>query len=95
MHKKNYLEMKAASGGFSDIPASTFIDPRAFGLTKPAYSVNETLGLLPLGRSSFYEAIKNKRLKVAKFGKKTIILAPDLAAFLADLPKGPLDSWRR
>ena len=81
---EDYAECKAASADTPQ-PTSAFIDPRAFGLIKPAYSVNEILGLLPLGRSSFYEAIKDKRLKVAKFGKRTIVLAPDLVAFLAGL----------
>jgi hypothetical protein len=81
MRKK---DLKTRAADTSKTPAD-FVDPREFGLIKPAYSVNETLILLPLGRSSFYAAIKDKRLKVAKFGKKTIVLAPDLAAFLASL----------
>jgi hypothetical protein len=84
MHPKKYRDLKKASGGYPDTP-TTAIDPRSFGLTKAAYSVNEVLGLVPLGRSSFYEAVKDKRLKVAKFGKKTMVLAPDFAAFLAAL----------
>ncbi len=84
MQNGDYAECKAASADTPQ-PTSAFIDPRAFGLIKPAYSVNEILELLPLGRSSFYEAIKDKRLKVAKFGNKTIVLAPDLVAFLASL----------
>ena len=83
MRKK---DLKGRAADTSKTPAD-FVDPRQFGLIKPAYSVNETLVLVPLGRSSFYEAIKDKRLKVAKFGKKTIVLAPDLAAFLASLPR--------
>jgi hypothetical protein len=34
------------------------IDPRAFGLTKAAYSVNETLGVLSVGRMSLYKLVK-------------------------------------
>jgi hypothetical protein len=69
---------------------STLLDgvamsPSDFGLTKPAYSVNETLSLLPIGRTSLYEAIKDGKLHPRKHGKKTIILAPDLAAFLTQL----------
>ena len=58
MNKKNHTDLKAGV-------SSTFTDPRAFGPTKPVYSVSETLNLLPLGRSSFYAAIKAKRLRVA------------------------------
>ena len=45
---RNNVDLKATSAGAAE-PPSNFVDPRAFGLSKPAYSVNETLGLLPLG----------------------------------------------
>jgi hypothetical protein len=61
------------------------IDPRAFGLTKAAYSVNETLDLLSIGRTSLYAAVKRSELKPVKFGKKTLFYAPDIAAFLTKL----------
>ena len=57
-----------------------------YNLTKPAYSVNEVLAMLPLGRTSLYAAIKDGKIKAQKHGKKTIFLAPDIAAFLASLP---------
>jgi excisionase family DNA binding protein len=60
-------------------------DPRAFGLTKAAYSVNETLELLSIGRTSLYAAIKQGDLHPTKFGRKTLLYASDLAAFLAKL----------
>ncbi len=60
-------------------------DPRAFGLTKAAYSVRETLDLLSLGRTSVYAAVKRGDLHPAKCGRKTLFLADDLAAFLAKL----------
>jgi excisionase family DNA binding protein len=61
------------------------IDPRAFGLTKAAYAVGETLDLLSIGRTSLYAAIKRGDLKHVKFGKKTLFYATDLATFLARL----------
>ena len=33
------------------------VDPRAFGLVKVAYSVKETLELLSIGRTTFYELL--------------------------------------
>jgi excisionase family DNA binding protein len=60
-------------------------DPRAFGLIKAAYSVGETLELLSIGRTSLYEAVKRGDLKLVKFGKKTLVYAADIAAFLAQL----------
>ena len=61
------------------------IDPRAFGFTKAAYAVGETLELLSIGRTSLYAAVKRGDLKHVKFGKKTLFYAADLAAFLARL----------
>ncbi len=61
------------------------IDPRAFGLLKVAYGVNETLELLSIGRTSLYAAVKRGELAPVKFGKKTLFYAIDLATFLARL----------
>jgi len=61
------------------------IDPWAFGLTKVAYAVDETLELLSIGRTALYAAVKRGDLKRVKFGKKTLFYAADLAAFLARL----------
>ena len=61
------------------------IDPCAFGLTKVAYGVDETLDLLSIGRTALYAAVKRGDLKRVKFGKKTLFYAADLAAFLARL----------
>jgi excisionase family DNA binding protein len=63
------------------------INPRAFGLTKAAYAVGETLDLLSIGRTSLYAAIKRGELKHVKFGKKTLFYAVDLAAFLVKLQR--------
>jgi hypothetical protein len=61
------------------------IDPRAFGLLKVAYGVNETLELLSIGRTSLYAVVKRGELTPVKFGKKTLFYAIDLAVFLARL----------
>jgi Helix-turn-helix domain len=61
------------------------INPRVFGLTKAAYSVNETLDLLSLGRTSLYKLVTRGILSPAKLGKKTLFCAPDIAAFLVNL----------
>jgi hypothetical protein len=62
-------------------------DPHALGLVKAAYSVNEVLSIIPLGRTSLYAAVKRRELNASKFGKKTIFLTPDLAAFLLKLKR--------
>ena len=61
------------------------IDPRAFGLVKAAYTVNATLDLLSIGRTSLYAAVKQGELHPVKFGRKTLFYAADLAEFLAKL----------
>ena len=38
------------------------IDPRTFGLTKAAYSVNETLEVLSIGRTSLYKLVSGGEL---------------------------------
>ncbi len=58
------------------------LTPQALGLTKAAYSVNETLSLLSLGRTSLYSLVKNGDLQPTKYGKKTLFLSADIAAFL-------------
>lgn len=66
----------------------SFHDPRAFGLIKAAYSVNETLDLLSIGRTTFYELIDRGDLKIAKLGRKTLVYAIDIAALLSQLRDG-------
>jgi len=78
MHPHNNAKKKAVCSAGSS-------DPRAFGLVKAAYSVNETLDLLSIGRTSLYAAVNRGELNPVKFGKKTLFYAADLAAFLAKL----------
>lgn len=59
--------------------------PQDFNLTRAAYSVNDLLALLPIGRTSLYAAVKRGELKATKYGKSTWFLAPDVAAFLTSL----------
>jgi hypothetical protein len=58
------------------------MNPQTLNLTKAAYSVRELVELLPLGRNSIYEAVKAGNLKVTKFGKRTMFLAPHVVEFL-------------
>jgi excisionase family DNA binding protein len=54
---------------------------------RAAYSVNETLARLGVGRDKLYKLIREKKLIARKCGRKTLILATDLNAFLESLPK--------
>jgi excisionase family DNA binding protein len=60
-------------------------DPHTNGLLKAAYSVNETLAMLSIGRTSLYALVKSGELPAVKLGKKTLFYASDLAGLLAKL----------
>jgi excisionase family DNA binding protein len=60
-------------------------NPREFGLVKAAYSVDETLELLSIGRTLLYRLVASGALRVTKLGKKTLFCASDIAQFLAQL----------
>jgi hypothetical protein len=51
-----------------------------------AYSIKELCRLTSLGRTSIYDAIKLGRLKARYWGRRTVVLAEDAAAFLRNLP---------
>jgi excisionase family DNA binding protein len=52
-----------------------------FGLTIP-----EAAALSSLGQTSLYKAIREGRLRIRKYGTRTIIMRTDLASFLDNLP---------
>lgn len=51
-----------------------------------AYSIDDVCERVPFKRSFAYEEIKAGRLIARKAGGRTIILPPDLIAYLAALP---------
>jgi Helix-turn-helix domain len=53
---------------------------------KLALSVDETLMVLGLCRSSLYKQIKSQRLPAKKLGGRTVILMDDLRDYLRSLP---------
>jgi hypothetical protein len=61
------------------------LDPRAFGLLKAAYSVNETLDQLSIGRTTFYDLVNCGDLKITKLGRKSLVYAVDIASLLNKL----------
>jgi excisionase family DNA binding protein len=54
---------------------------RRIGLT-----VQEAAALASLGQTSLYKAIREGRLRIRKYGSRTIITRTDLASFLENLP---------
>jgi len=53
---------------------------------KMAFHVNEAAQVGGVSRSEIYEAMKRGELRAKKYGRRTIILRDDLAAFLCALP---------
>ena len=53
---------------------------------KFAYTIDELVELGCGSRSFLYEKIGDRKLKASKRGKRTVVLAPDLEAWLASLP---------
>jgi excisionase family DNA binding protein len=65
--------------------SAQFTDPRAFGLFKAAYSVKETLELLSIGRTKFYELVDQGDLKITKLGSKSLVYVTEIVALLVKL----------
>jgi excisionase family DNA binding protein len=54
---------------------------------KIAYSVEQAARAAGVGRTLMFEEIRNKRLIARKIGRRTVITAEDLIAWLESLPK--------
>jgi excisionase family DNA binding protein len=63
----------------------TTIDRNVTG-RRAAYTIKEVCALTGLGRDGVYRAINEGRLRARKFGKRTLVLDPDLHGFLESLP---------
>ena len=48
--------------------------------------MEEAAAVSAVGRTRMYAAVKDGKLKARKFGRRTVILATDLQAFLESLP---------
>ena len=55
-------------------------------MEKLAYTIDEAVGAGAGGKTKIYEAINAGTLKAKKRGKRTVILAADLARYLESLP---------
>lgn len=56
-------------------------------IRRNAYTVAETIAATGIGRDNVYRAINDGRLRARKLGRRTLILASDLEAFLQELPQ--------
>ena len=53
---------------------------------KPAYGIEELAKAGPLGRSTLFKAIKDRKLIAQKAGRRTIITHENYEAYLKSLP---------
>jgi excisionase family DNA binding protein len=58
-------------------------------LEKLGFTVPEAAALSSLGQTSIYKAIRQGRLRMRKYGTRTIITRTDLVSFLENLPDEP------
>jgi hypothetical protein len=62
------------------------LDPRQYGLFEPAYPISDPVVRRAVGgRNKVYLEASAGRLHLTKRGNRTLILAPDLAAYLQAL----------
>ena len=52
-----------------------------------AYTIPEAVAVSSLSRSAIYEAISRKELTARKRGRRTLILASELRAYMQNLPR--------
>ena len=55
-------------------------------MEKLGFTVPEAAILSSLGQTSIYKAIREGRLRIRKYGTRTIITRADLTSFLESLP---------
>jgi hypothetical protein len=63
----------------------SIIPPQVAG--RAAFSIEEVKAATGFCRDTVYRAIRENKLVARKYGKRTIVLAGDLDAFLQSLPR--------
>ncbi len=61
------------------------------GLTKAAYSISDFCELVSLGRSKVFEELKTGRLGKVKVGRRTLIPAAEVMAWLERMGAAPVE----
>ena len=63
------------------------LSPPNCGFDKAAYGVKDAMATLSLGRTSIYSLVNSGQLRATKIGRRTVFLASDITAFLANLQR--------
>ena len=59
----------------------------AINTDKLAYSIDEAVKILPIGKTKLYEEIKAGRIKASKFGARVLIPTTSMQEWLSSLPQ--------
>lgn len=73
---------------FDDLSCATQARPLPDRYLPRLLSVSEVLATLSIGRTSFYEMVAEGKLRPVKIGRRTMIVAAELEAFIVNLPRG-------
>lgn len=61
-------------------------------MQKSAYTINEAVSEIGIGRSKLYGEIKARKITVRKIGRKSVILCDEIQRYLECLPKKQLSN---
>ena len=61
---------------------------KAFEHKKPLYTAEEAWTMTCLGKTKFYEVVKEGRIRTCKDGRKTLVPAVEIDRYIDSLPLG-------
>ena len=63
--------------------------------TPISYTIDDTRGVLGIGRSRIYELIGEGKLTAVKSGSRTLVLADSVRSYVASLPAADIRTAKR